>query len=92
MAGDYTAWASSIDQAIFGGLNDFVGSLPKPLVVLVALASVFGLLVFSRLVVQMTATKAPPVFEGVPFIGGILKFAKVRPDQPASVSCIQGLG
>lgn len=81
MAGGF---GSSIDQAVFGTSDDFFARLPKPLVALVALASILGLLAFSRMVVQMTATKAPPVFEGVPFIGGILKFVKVQNDQLGS--------
>ena len=32
-----------------------------------------------RLISNKLPSKAPPVFEGLPFIGGIIKFAQVRP-------------
>lgn len=36
------------------------------------------LLVALRLLQNLLPGKAPPVFEGLPFIGGILKFSKVE--------------
>jgi hypothetical protein len=36
------------------------------------------LLLVLRLAVNYLPGKTPPVFEGIPFIGGILKFSKVR--------------
>lgn len=77
MASGYEAWARSLDQRVLGGLDAAFANMPKPLVALVAIASLLGVLVFTRYLVRCIANKAPPVFEGVPFIGGILKFAKV---------------
>ncbi len=42
---------------------------------LVVVLSVIAL----RLISNKLPSKAPPVFEGLPFIGGIIKFAQVRP-------------
>jgi hypothetical protein len=57
------------------------GLAALPLAALVAV----GTLVFLLAVVVLRAagnqlnTKAPPVFEGVPFVGGIIKFVQARP-------------
>lgn len=77
MASGYEQWARSLDERVFGGLNTTFANMRKPLVALVAISAILGMLVFTRFLVQSIANKAPPVFEGVPFIGGILKFAKV---------------
>ena len=42
---------------------------------LVVVLSVIAL----RLITNKLPSKGPPVFEGLPFIGGIIKFAQVRP-------------
>jgi hypothetical protein len=78
MANSYETWARSLDQRVFGGMDAAFSDMPRPLVVLVAIASLLGMLVFTRFLVRLTAKKAPPTFEGLPFIGGILKFAKAR--------------
>ena len=77
MANKYETWARSLDQRVFGGIDAAVSDMPRPLVLLVAIASVLGMLIFTRYLVRLTAKRAPPTFEGIPFIGGILKFAKV---------------
>lgn len=73
---DYTAWARGIDQAVFGSIEATIAGLPRPLAALLALAAILGMLAFGRLVLRGLASKAPPVFEGVPFIGGLIKFAQ----------------
>lgn len=45
-----------------------------PLVSVVVVAS----LVVARLVMNSLPGKTPPIFEGIPFIGGLIKFTKVR--------------
>jgi hypothetical protein len=77
MANSYETWARSVDQRVFGGMDAAFSDMPRPLVALVAIASLLGMLVFTRYLVRLTAKQAPPTFEGLPFIGGILKFAKV---------------
>jgi hypothetical protein len=61
---------------------DFVsgGLSLTPAAFYLALTIVFIIsLAVGRLFVNsLRLTKAPPVFEGVPFLGGILKFAKVQ--------------
>jgi sterol 14alpha-demethylase len=77
MANKYETWARSLDQRVLGGIDAAVSDMPRPLVLLVAIASLLGMLIFTRYLVRLTAKRAPPTFEGIPFIGGILKFAKV---------------
>ena len=77
MANKYETWARSLDQRVFGGIDAAVSDMPRPLVLLVAIASLLGMLIFTRYLVRLIAKRAPPTFEGIPFIGGILKFAKV---------------
>lgn len=70
-------WAQRLDGSVANYLHGLVDQLPAPMLYgLVGLALV-GLLIFGRLLANSFATKAPPIFEGIPFIGGILKFAKV---------------
>jgi hypothetical protein len=75
------------------------GLAALPLAALVAV----GTSVFLLAVVVLRAagnhlnTKAPPVFEGVPFVGGIIKFVQARPSPAAelefrtALSCLQVL-
>ena len=77
MGDEYVDWAQRLDQTAAGWANGVIGSLPQPLLALVAAAAIFGMYLFGRMVVQGLTT-APPTFEGIPLIGGILKFAKVR--------------
>ena len=56
-----------------------LASLPGWAVVGVALLACVCLAVAGRVVTNTVLNgSAPPVFEGLPYIGGILKFARVR--------------
>ncbi len=71
-------WAQRLDNAVAGAVHGLIDQLPPPMLYGLIGVALMGILGFGRLMLQGFATKAPPIFEGVPFIGGILKFAKVR--------------
>lgn len=56
-----------------------------PAVTLIVLASVLIL----RVIANNVTINGPPVFEGVPFVGGILKFLQVR--DPTGFGVVAGL-
>jgi len=58
-----------------------MGSEWAPLPLAAAVASVaVSVLILLRLASNNLTGNAPPVMEGIPFIGGLLKFIKVRAD------------
>lgn len=59
--------------AITAGLQ----ALPIAVVVLMATALVLLAAVLARILTNTFHGKAPPVDEGIPFIGGLIKFSKV---------------
>lgn len=63
-------------------LSDFdagLRGLPLPLVYAVGTGIALLALIFLRLISNSLPAKSPPIFEGTPFVGGIMKFIKVRP-------------
>ena len=60
-------------------------ALPWPVLALVVLAAILTL----RLVSNRLTFDAPPVFEGLPFVGGLLKFMGVRAEQLTLLACSQ---
>jgi hypothetical protein len=66
-------------------LPDVLQHLPLP-ALLAAAAVVVGLsLVILRILTNTFNGKAPPVDEGIPFVGGLIKFSKVR-SRPAAAA------
>ncbi len=51
--------------------------MADPALIALTVVAVAALLVVARLVLNKLTGSRPPVFEGVPFIGGMIKFAKV---------------
>ena len=64
-----------------------VRGLPLPLLYATATAIALLALVVLRFISNSLPAKSPPVFEGTPFIGGIMKFVKVWSDSEALNSC-----
>ena len=54
-----------------------VRGLPLPLLYALVTAIALLALVVLRMISNSLPAKSPPVFEGTPFIGGIMKFVKV---------------
>lgn len=71
-------WAQRLDNNVAGYAHGVFDNLSPPMLYSLVAVALVSVLIFGRLMVQKFAAKAPPVFEGVPFIGGILKFAKVQ--------------
>lgn len=69
--------AAQLDVVVFGHLNTTFSALPKPIVGLIALVSVLAAIILSQRIVRGLSTRAAPVFEGIPLIGGMIKFARV---------------
>ncbi len=62
-------------------LGEFDGSgrgLPLPLLYAVGTGIALLALVVLRVISNSLPAKSPPIFEGTPFIGGIMKFVKVH--------------
>ena len=74
----WQAWAAQLDQVALACAHRVLEDLPKPVTFLIAVFAVFGAIIFGRQMARGMNPKAPPTFEGIPLIGGILKFAKVR--------------
>ncbi len=53
-------------------------ALPPSLLAAAFTVAALALVVVARLVHNSLPGSAPPVFEGIPFIGGVLKFVKVQ--------------
>ena len=64
-----------------------VRGLPLPLLYALATAVSLLALLTLRIISNSLPAKSPPVFEGTPFIGGIMKFVKVWLDSSVSDSC-----
>ena len=71
-------WAQRLDNNVAGYTHGVIDGISPPMLYSLVAVALVGVLIFGRLMMQNFAGKAPPVFEGVPFIGGILKFAKVQ--------------
>ena len=74
----WQAYAAQLDQVALAYAHRVLDALPKPVVFVIAVIAVFGAIIFGRQMARGMNPKAPPTFEGIPLIGGILKFAKVR--------------
>jgi len=74
----WQAYSALLDQVALAYAQGVLDTLPKPVVFLIAVIAVFGAILFGRQMARGMNPKAPPTFEGIPLIGGILKFAKVR--------------
>jgi hypothetical protein len=60
-----------------GDWSAALGSLPLAMLYAGATALFLLALVALRFIANSLPTKAPPIFEGLPFLGGILKFTSV---------------
>ena len=69
--------AKQLDAVVFGHLNAIFGSLPVPVVTLIAMISLVIAIALSQRIVRGLRRNSAPVFEGIPFIGGLIKFARV---------------
>ena len=65
-----------------------VRGLPLPLLYALATAIALLALLVLRMISNSLPAKSPPVFEGTPFVGGIMKFVKVWSLSEASNSCM----
>ena len=74
----WQGYAAQLDQMALAYAQRVLDDLPKPVVFLIAVIAVVGAILFGRQMARGMNPKAPPTFEGIPLIGGILKFAKVR--------------
>jgi hypothetical protein len=54
------------------------GGAPSAAVVLLAVLALFSVLLITRALSNAFPGSKPPIVEGVPYVGGLLKFAKVR--------------
>lgn len=61
-----------------------LGVSPMVLVALLGVVTLFA----SRLMANLFRGNRPPIHEGIPFVGGLIKFAKVRCD-PLPAACPQ---
>ena len=50
-----------------------------PSLLLMAAAGLLVAIIIHRLLQNSFRGQTPPIFEGIPFIGGLLKFVQVRP-------------
>ena len=74
-------------------LSDFdagVRGLPLPLLYAVGTGIALLALIFLRIISNSLSAKSPPIFEGTPFVGGIMKFIKVRPSLHALRCYLKG--
>ena len=74
-------------------LSDFdagLRGLPLPLLYAVGTGIALLALIFLRLISNSLPAKSPPIFEGTPFVGGIIKFIKVRPVLHPLQCCLKG--
>ena len=74
----WRTFTKQLDQIALAYTDAFLDALPKPVVALIAAFAILGAILFGRQMARGMNPKAPPTFEGIPLIGGILKFAKVR--------------
>ncbi len=74
----WRAFSKQLDQTALAYTDAVLDALPKPVVVLIAVFAILGAILFGRQLARGMNPKAPPTFEGIPLIGGIIKFAKVR--------------
>ena len=81
----WQAFTTQLDQMALAYANGVLDALPKPVVFLIAVCAVLGAILFGRQLARGMHPKAPPIFEGIPLIGGLLKFAKVK--QPSAIEC-----
>lgn len=58
-------------------LSEGLQSLPTGALIGVAIAVVAVAMVAARILTNTFTGKAPPVDEGIPFVGGLIKFSKV---------------
>lgn len=56
-----------------------LAALPLPTLIGGILVVALAAAVFVRATANLRRGNSPPVEEGVPFVGGLLKFSKVRP-------------
>ena len=74
----WQAYTAKLDQVALAYADAVLEALPRPVVLLIAVIAVLGAIMFGRQMARGMNPKAPPSFEGIPLIGGILKFAKVQ--------------
>lgn len=63
----------------FAALTEGMAALPPAALYLVGTVVFLLAIAALRLISNQLTAKAPPVFEGIPFVGGIIKFVQVRP-------------
>lgn len=61
-----------------GEIDAGLKRLPLPLLCAVGTGIALLALLVLRVISNSLPAKSPPIFEGTPFIGGIMKFVKVR--------------
>ena len=59
-------------------ISDTLYDLPVLVKCLVLSAAFLAISCVIRLIANQLPSQSPPVFEGLPFIGGVLKFVQVR--------------
>jgi hypothetical protein len=59
-------------------LTEGLQALPLPQLIAVATGVVFLAALLMRIFANTFRGKAPPIDEGIPFVGGLIKFSKVR--------------
>ena len=62
----------------FAALTEGVAALPPAALYLVGTVVFLLALAALRVITNQLSTKAPPTFEGIPFVGGIIKFVQAR--------------
>ena len=67
-------------------ISDTLYDLPVLVKCLVLPAAFLSISCFIRLIANRLPGQSPPVFEGLPFIGGVLKFVQVRAVNAAAIA------
>jgi sterol 14-demethylase len=62
----------------WNGVVDALQALSLPLQVVIGVAAVAVGFVLLRIISNAFPGSAPPVDEGIPFVGGLIKFSKVQ--------------
>lgn len=70
----------------FSEIWEAIVSLPRPAQVAVGIVLVTWVLTLARNILNTFTGMHPPIFEGLPFIGGLLKFTRVRASQLMSAT------
>lgn len=76
--GSTIGWFQQLYNAVLANWNQLGSGLSPAALAFVAICAMLGVLVLGVLICRSLPSKAPPVFEGVPLVGGIIKFLKAR--------------